>query len=334
MIIQYLIVIYLHVRQSIPGLPFFVLIPHLFSHYIWYVNFICLYMQKTNYSEHRKAAIAWMNSKRDFNQGIQVLETSGFRPVVVANLKKRGVDAPAAMARLKHLMRTLINAWAQPGDVWEDTDLEAGILNGKKITEDTPEQGHMSLMEAYDALNSGQLEHYPTEVKNIILDYRHAYVQREILHRELAELGEDNTEELCQLRKEKSDQMAALDSRLEELYPQFIAYVEDKKIPTPEDPAEDKASDPEKVKDQPAEEEEDNNSVDYDQMPLDDLKKLKKSLSTKVIRAVNRLRYQQETKAETENPMPDGPERVKYETKIRRLSAQIEDIKMAIAKHG
>lgn len=288
-------------------------------------------MQRTDYSEHRKAAIAWMNSQRDFDQGIKVLEASGFRPMVVSNLKKRGAQAPAAMARLKHLMRTLINAWAQSGEVWEDTDLEAGIIKGKSIPQDTPEKSHMSLMEAYDALNSGQLEHYPEEVKNIILDYRNAYVQREKLHRELSELGEENTDEICQLRKEKSDQIESLSTRLDQLYPQFIAYIEDKKIPDPD------GSTNEQKQSEDSDEgsgDEHTESSDYDQMPLEDLKKLKKSLSTKVLRAVNRLNYQQETKAETMNPMPDGPERVKYESKIRRLSAQIEDIKMAIAKHG
>lgn len=282
-------------------------------------------MQRTDYSKHRQAAIAWMNSQRDFQHGIQVLEASGFRPVVVANLKKRGETAPAAMARLKHLMRTLINAWAQPGEVWDDTDLEAGIIHGQQVETETS-GAHMSMMEAYDALNSGQLEHYPVEVKNVIIDYRNAYVQREIIHRELAELGEDNSEELCRLRREKSDRLADLSNKLEQLYPQFIAYIEEKKIPAPELPAEETPAEPV--------EDDDDVSVDYAQMTLQDLKKLKKSLSTKVIRALNRLNYQQETKAEQMNPMPDGPERVKYETKIRRLSAQIEEIKMAIAKHA
>ena len=44
------------------------------------------------------------------------------------------------------------------------------------------------------------------------------------------------------------------------------------------------------------------------------------------------LEYQQETKKDTPDPMPESPKRVKYETKIANLTAELEQIDYAIAK--
>ena len=66
----------------------------------------------------------------------------------------------------------------------------------------------------------------------------------------------------------------------------------------------------------------------------EELQKLRKSVATKIGRAKNMLEYQQETKAESPNPMPESPKRVKYETKIANLSRELEQIDYAIAKLG
>lgn len=275
-----------------------------------------------DYSKHRNAAISWMNSSRNFNEGIAILEASGFRPAVVSNLKKRGIAAPSAMSRLKYLMRSLISAWAKPGESFDDTDINEGIINGDKnplITDGT--DSPVSMIEAYDKLMSGQLDSYPENIKNIITTYRNTYVQREILHRELTEMGEVNDDETCAKRQEKSQQIDELSQQMDTLYPQFIAFVRENKLPD----ADTQKQSSELLNDE---------NVPYSEMSVDELKKLKKSLATKVLRAENRLKFQRETKADTPNPMPDGAERVKYETKIRKLSEEIEAIKMEIATRG
>ena len=278
-----------------------------------------------DYSFHRNAAISWMNSSRDFDKGIAVLEASGFRPAVVLNLKRRGAKAPAAMARLKHLMRSLISAWAKPGESFQDTDVTEGIIDGNPVSlcndgSESPE----SILDAYSKLISGQMESCPEPVKNIISEYRNAYVKREILHKELSDLGESNDDEICEERKKKSELISSLSKQMDVLYPQFLDYFKNNKLPESDLSSKngEQTNDP------------DNSQIPYSEMSAEDLKKLKKSLATKILRAVNRLNFQQETKADEPNPMPDGPERVKYETKIRKLSAEVEDIKMELAKRG
>lgn len=278
-----------------------------------------------NYIEHRDAAIEWMNSKRDFDAGIKVLEASGFRPSVVKNLKRVGVNGPEAPARLVYLMRTLIDAWAQPYEVWEDTDVASGIVDGHKI-QPVALDPNLSPAEAYELIQNGELKDIPESIEQLITTYRDAYIIRDMAHKALAELGEENSDEVCKAREQLSNDIARCSAVMDNLYPQFVAFVQNGTLPdSSAEPNNDSSKDSEQAEEQP---------TDYESMSLDDLKSLKKSLGTKRLRAQNRLDYQQETKADEPNPLPDGAERVKYETKIKNLTLEIEKIKMAIAKRG
>ena len=64
------------------------------------------------------------------------------------------------------------------------------------------------------------------------------------------------------------------------------------------------------------------------------LQKMRKSVATKILRARNMLEFQQESKADKPNPMPECPKRVKYETKIANLTEELEKIDYAIAALG
>lgn len=272
---------------------------------------------------HRESAIAWMNGRRDFNQGIAVLEKAGFKPGVVARLKMAGSSGPSAALRLKHLMITLIQAWALPTQETEDTDLEQGILDGKDVGTAEP-GGELTIKEAGDRLEAGELTGMPQPVKDIVFSFRKAYVERDKLHRMLAGMGEDNSPEAVEKRKGMSDRIEELSMEMDRLYPQFDAYVKEKKIPEVEEPEEEKAEE--------AGTRTEGQGMDFEKMTVENLKFMKKSVSTKILRATNRLLYQSETKQEKANPMPDGPERVKYETKIKVLSDRLEQIKMELAR--
>ena len=65
-----------------------------------------------------------------------------------------------------------------------------------------------------------------------------------------------------------------------------------------------------------------------------ELLKLKKNAQVRLLRTENKLLYQSEKKQETENAMPEGPERVKLETRATNIRKEIETIDMAIAKFG
>ena len=70
------------------------------------------------------------------------------------------------------------------------------------------------------------------------------------------------------------------------------------------------------------------------QLTKADLQKKRKSVATKLLRAKNQLEFQQETKADKPNPMPDSPKRVKYETKVENLTKELSEIDYQIAALG
>ena len=89
-------------------------------------------MQQTNnFIAHRQKAIDWLNSDRQFDAGILLLEQSKFRPGVVQKLKRDGINGPEATKRLKYLIQELVKAWAFSGDQLKDTSIEDGIVDGK-----------------------------------------------------------------------------------------------------------------------------------------------------------------------------------------------------------
>jgi hypothetical protein len=272
--------------------------------------------------QFRQKAIDWLNSDRDFNAGITLLEESKFKPGVVAKLKRHGVNGPEATKRLKFLISELIKAWAMTDqEIVED----APALEIETQPEHT-DQNSLSLVDAYQVLESGEHQ-YPDTVSQLICRYADAYKQRDILHKKMADMPEDNEETTVAARKELSDQIAALSDEMEFLYPKYAAYSEKGVIPSEEDlilPSSDESKDTSK----------DAAEQDYSKMSKEELQKLRKSVATKIGRAKNMLEFQQESKADAPNPMPECPKRVKYQTKIDNLSEELKKIEYAIAALG
>lgn len=277
--------------------------------------------------QFRQKAIDWLNSDRNFNTGIQLLEESKFKPGVVAKLKKHGENGPEAKKRLKFLVNELVKAWIMPEQALTDNAPELGDFTDTDLKK---QEGHsdkdaLSLVDAYKAL-SEQERQYPETVAQVIRRYADAYKQRDILHKKMADMPEDNDEATVSARKQLSDQIAALSDEMEFLYPKYIAFTENGEVPTEEELKQlvDKQEDVDKAK----------TEVDYSSLSKEELQKMRKSVATKILRARNMLEFQQESKADKPNPMPECPKRVKYETKIANLTEELEKIDYAIAALG
>ena len=287
-----------------------------------------------DFIKHRQAAIDWLNGKRDFDAGINVLEKSKFKPGVVARLKRDGVNGREAKARLVHIMRSLVQAWAMPDDQLNDnTDPATGVDADEQPTIVTDSS------DAYINMAVEKLmvdpEAYPKRIASVIREYADAYKKRDILHKQLADLPEDNDEATVAKRKELSDEIKAKTELMERMYPLYEKFqslnedISEEDIQSLENPTDDTQSIDEK-----------DSSVNepgvgnLDGRTKDELQKIRKSVATKIGRAKNMLEYQKETKAETPNPMPESPKKVKYETKIANLTKELEQIDYAIAKLG
>ena len=279
-----------------------------------------------DFIKHRQAAIDWLNGKRDFDAGINVLEKSKFKPGVVARLKRDGVNGREAKARLVHIMRSLVQAWAMPDDQLNDnTDPATGVDADEQPTIVTDSS------DAYINMAVEKLmvdpEAYPKRIAAVIREYADAYKKRDILHKQLADLPEDNDEATVAKRKELSDEIKAKTELMERMYPLYEKFqslnedISEEDIQSLENPTDDTQSIDEK----------DSSVIEpgvgnLDGRTKDELQKIRKSIATKIGRAKNMLEYQQETKAETPNPMPESPKKVKYETKIANLTKELEQI--------
>ena len=287
-----------------------------------------------DFIKHRQAAIDWLNGKRDFDAGINVLEKSKFKPGVVARLKRVGVNGTEAKARLVYLMRSLVQAWAMPDDQLNDnTDPATGVDASEEPTIFTDSS------DAYINMAVEKLmidpEAYPKRIASVIREYADAYKKRDILHKQLADLPEDNDEATVAKRKELSDEIKAKTELMERMYPLYEKFqslnedISEEDIQSLEQPTDDNESNDEK-----------DSSINepgvgnLDGRTKEELQKIRKSVATKIGRAKNMLEYQQQTKAETPNPMPESPKKVKYETKIANLTKELEQIDYAIAKLG
>lgn len=264
-------------------------------------------MRKEEYLAHREAAIRWMNSSRRFDAGVSVLENAGFKPACVARLKRDGLSGPSAAARLKHLMRTLIQAWALPPSALEDTDVEAGVGDGN-------EAAPLSVRDIALRLERGELPDMPPAARDIVFAFRRAYVERDKARRLMASLGEGNDADATARRRELSGRMARLSADMDAMWPRLEAYLKEGKAPAGGAPSSRDGAD------------------DLSAYTTERLKFLRKSVSTKILRALNRLRYQSETRKPAPDPMPDGPARVRYETKVKVLSGRLEAIKTELAR--
>lgn len=306
---------------------------HFYPHYICIVLIQYVFMTN-NFIKHRQAAIDWLNGKRDFDAGIKVLEESKFKPGVVAKLKRVGVNGPEAKARLVYLMRSLVQAWAMPEDEAADnTDPATGVDANEEMAI------HTDSSDAYINMAIEKLtvdpEAFPKRIASVIREYADAYKRRDILHKQLADLPEDNGEETVAKRKELSDEIQAKTELMERMYPLYEKFLSLNEDITEEDiqSLEHSTDDTESTDEKDSSGSESGTGY-LDGRTKEELQKIRKSVATKIGRAKNMLEYQQETKAESPNPMPESPKRVKYETKIANLSRELEQIDYAIAKLG
>lgn len=307
---------------------------HFYPHYICIVLIQYVFMTN-NFIKHRQAAIDWLNGKRDFDAGIKVLEESKFKPGVVAKLKRVGVKGPEAKPRLVHLMRSLVQAWAMPeGEAADNTDPATGVDANEEMAI------HTDSSDAYINMAVEKLtvdpEAYPKRIASVIREYADAYKKRDILHKQMAELPEDNEPDTMAKRKALSEEIAAKTELMERMYPLYEKYQSLQQDISDDDLQSLEAADDDTQPVEDSDKADDSNSTDasYEGKTKEELQKIRKSVATKIGRAKNMLEYQQETKAESPNPMPESPKRVKYETKIANLSRELEQIDYAIAKLG
>ena len=271
--------------------------------------------------QKREEAINWLNSKsRAFEEGVAILEESGYKPGVVRRLKTIG-ETPV---NREHLVENIRQYLRHLGQEVEDTDADMGVINGEEPQVlESENDGQDSLITLADKIEAGEKEDFDAKCGELLITYAKAFRQREQCHRMLLEVPEDNTEENVAKRKDISDDIDRLTDKLERIYPLIKNYIDNGVVPSYEETNE---ADEENTTD--------DKTADLDALTKDELKRMLKSAKTKILRKTNMLLYQQETKAEQENPLPECPKRTKYETAIAELQKDVEQLEYAIARKG
>ena len=168
-------------------------------------------------------AVDWINGeKRDFNEGIAILQEQHFKPAVVSKLQRDGENGPAAAERLEFQLREMVKAYGFT--IEPDTDPELHIFDGEEAPADHDEQQQLGIMDLAEKMEDGELQMDDLPPAQVIREYAAAYRQREKAMREMAEVGEKNDEESMAKRKEYSDLIDEKTALMERLYPLFEKY--------------------------------------------------------------------------------------------------------------
>ncbi len=272
---------------------------------------------------YRDKAINWLNSKRDFAEGIAIMQEARFRPGVVRKLA-REEHRPGAMERMLVNMRALVSAFTTTADdsIHEDTDAVLHVFEGvEDVPSAAPEAEAGILSHENDAGNLGI----------VVKRYADLYRQRDRAFNQMKQVGEKNDEASCILRKQLSEQIESCTDQMEKLYPYYQTFAE-----TGEQPSDDAIASLESVGSEsqslsaPVS---DSDTKDYSQLTKEELTKEQYNIAKRIARTRNKILYQSENKLDAENPLPEGSaKRIKLEKRIDKLEQELERVKVLIAE--
>lgn len=288
-----------------------------------------------SYIEARREAIAWLNSaKRDFLQGVNILQKSGYKPIAVGKMARTG-ERPHTRQKLEYEMRQMIKVWYNPNDprfadVDLDDDTRPGEDGGSEAVPETVAQSIVAEASADLQREKDEQPAYPPQIAKVIHTFADRYKQRSILHRRLQELGETNTAEVMKQRKDLAARIGALSDSMKLLAAVRANY--ENGVESTDEELDAALAEPVVAEEKPKDDEDDD--TDISALSIEDLKKAKANAKSKITKAQNMLLYSSEAKPKdgAENPLPDCPKRVKYEKKIEQQKALVEKIEYRLAE--
>jgi hypothetical protein len=266
--------------------------------------------------EIRQKAVDFLNSdNRSTSAGIAILEEANYKPHVVAIFKDKlgRKDIPE---KVVSEIRLLIRYHANPdGEIHKDIQPEGGNTD-EDITRS------VEIM--------AESDEYPDIIKKLISILSDGYKLRSQLHTELKDVGEGADEESNQKRAAVVTQIDNLSKRISILGEFFDKFKKQEEFDSNE---------LELLLNTPvdlfAKNEEDTEEKETEFVLAEGKADLKRQLGNwrgKVSKAKNQLLYQNDKKQDKENPMPEGPKRIKIENRLARLEPEVTQIETALAK--
>ena len=282
-----------------------------------------------NYFEARREAIKWLNvpsHKRNFSQGLLILQKSGYKPQVAALLVRKG-EKDWTREKLMYCLRELLQVYYNPDDErFKDDDVD--VLNEQAGESNIREQK----VDITDVEKEGpDYKKWPEPIRQLMKVYAKTFKERALTAKQRAALGDTNDTKVTAQRKQLSEKMETLTAHLEGFWKLRERYDREGLAPTQEEIKAVIEGDKEEEKEKKPEKETDD---DYSNMPLDELATKRKSAVTQRTRKENLLKYQLPSKGKVPNPMPDCPKRIKLERQIEKLTVAISKMDYELAKRS
>lgn len=273
------------------------------------------------YFEARKEAIKWLGipaHKRNFSQGLLILQKSGYKPQVAALLVRRG-ERDWTREKLMFCLRELLQVYYNPDDERFNVDGEdVDVLNDKA--------GESTIVEQEAAVQEVQVQKkWPEPIQKLMKHYADDYKERDICNKQRAALPDTNDKTVLAKRKELSERMDLLTTRMEKYWKLRQRYENGGGDPTDEEIDGILNG----VKKESVKEEKEESYAD---METSELQVKRKSAVTLRTRKENLLKYQYPSKRKEPNPMPDCPKRVKIERQIEHLTEAISKMDYELAR--
>lgn len=169
-----------------------------------------------------------------------------------------------------------------------------------------------------DFTDPEKMEAYPPVIRRIIHEYAELFQERSRTHAAMAGMPYSNADSVMTRRAELFDQVKSLSARLEQLWSARKTFEEKGILPEADQlwPTEQEL---------PTE-------TSQQKMPEDveSLKRMKKNLQTANSKDQTLLDYQSKEQAENKMPMPEGPKRLKIESRIRERVRKIDEIELIL----
>lgn len=261
-------------------------------------------------NELRNQVSAWLNSKNeDFQEGLALLQQSGYKPNVTTFLLRQGESA-FTRSKLRNELSGYLRYFRNPSSA---------------IHEDIPSGNIIKEVEnQWRVIREAEIQEYPDIVKKAWYEYSDLYTQRSVLHKQLKEVGESNDTQSMNKRKGVKTVMEAISRRIEELWKAIDEYKRTNVLPDGSLFAE--TFNPEEI-----------HLVIEKKVPelpdtAAELTALKRNLQSKLTKHSNKLLYQSTKKMDTHNPLPEGPDRIKTEKYVSELKEQIEQVNLKLAQ--
>lgn len=306
-----------------------------------------------SYFKAREDAVRWLRrdyDRRDYREGITLLERMRFKPLLTRRLKQCEAHPPM-MRILVQAVTDGVNVYRNPtAPKFADTiPAEVEEATGGTLPpapdEEESEEGDTSRPSPLQPQSSNlKPSTYPENVRRVVRWYADAYKRRDRLHREMRAVGESNDNESMARRKVLSDRIDTLTDYMDAIYPLKEAYHADGSVPTEEQLAAIGTYDvwesrhPTAAADNPAASQQAasfrKKEEDFASMDIDELRTRRSSIRTMLTRKQNQLLYQSDKCLDKENPMPDSPRRTRLEKQVEALKEKLYQADKAMAKFG